>query len=146
MLAIKPGWGIKIQTTPSIRVICGVLGFAGVAAIAFNAYVEGGIEIDLQLLAGLLGGFLFLHVAFFGALPWGMPGDHGDGKKAMSRPKWQMFWAAFVVFLAMATWFLSRKGVFDEASLVVLSMVGFLYALVGVALYFFIKDRPENLG
>lgn len=123
-----------------------MLGFAGVAAIAFNAYSEGSIEFDFRLFSSLLGGFLFLYVAFFGALPWGTPGGRDGDKKEMSKPKWQMFWAAVVVFLIVATSFLSSKGVFEEANFVVLGIVGLSFALVGVALYFFIKDRPEDLG
>jgi cell division protein FtsW (lipid II flippase) len=123
-----------------------VLGFAGVAAIAFNAYSEGSIEPDFMLFSSSLGGFLFLYVAFFGALPWGAPSDRDGGKEEMSKTKWQMFWAAVVVFLVIVTSFLSSKGVFEEADLVVLVIVGLLFALVGVALYLFIRDRPEDLG
>ena len=64
----------------------------------------------------------------------------------MSNNKWQMFWAAVVVFLVIATLVISEKGVFDETNLVVLVIVGFMFALVGVALYVYVKDLPEDLG
>lgn len=138
--------GSKIQASSTVRVICGVLGFAGVAAIGFNAFSEGIIEFDFMLFGSLLGGFLFLHVAFFGALPWGTSSGRGGDKGKMSKTKWQIFWGAFVIFLVMATSLLSKKGVFEKANLVVLGMVGFMFALVGVALYVYVKDRPEDLG
>ncbi len=122
-----------------------MLGFTGVAAIAINAYLEGGLELDFMLFSSTLGAFFFLYVAFFGALPWGMSGDRDSEKGKMSRTKWQVFGSAFVVFLLMATSFLSKKGVFEEANLVILGMVGILFALVGLALYFFVKDRPDDL-
>lgn len=46
----------------------------------------------------------------------------------------------------MATSLLSKKGVFEKVNLVVLGIVGFMFALVGVALYVYAKDRPEDLG
>ena len=140
------GRGSKIQESPTVRVICGILGFAGVAAIAFNAYSEGSIEFDFTLFSSLLGGFLFLYAAFFGALPWGRSSGRGGDKERMSNNKWQMFWDAVVVFLVIATLVISEKGVFEETNLVVLVIVGFMFALVGVALYVYVKDLPEDLG
>ena len=63
----------------------------------------------------------------------------------MSPYKWQLFWVSTIAFLAVATAFLAKKGVFDDSSLVVLVMVGVLFALVAVALYFYVKDRPEDI-
>ncbi len=135
-----------MQMSPIVRIICGVLGFGGISAIAFNAYVEGGLQFDLALSGSLLGGFLFLYAAFFGSLPWGTPGTRDGDKGKMSKTKWQLFWAMVIVFLVMATSFLSEKGIFEEASLVVLGIVGFLFALVGVAVYFYVRDRPDDFG
>lgn len=132
--------------SPIIRIVCGVLGIAGVAAIAFNAYADGRIEFNFMLLGSLLGGFLFLYAAFFGSLPGVTPSARSGDKGKMSKVKWQMFWAAIVVFLILATSFLSKKGVFEGADIVVLCIVGLLFALVGVAVYFYVKDRPEDLG
>ena len=123
-----------------------MLGFAGVAAIAFNAYADGGVKFDFILFSSLAGGFLFLYVAFFGALPWGMSSGRGGDKGRMSKTKWRSFWAAVVVFLVIATSFLFSKGVFEDADLVVLGIVGFLFAAAGVALYFYVRDRPDDFG
>ena len=64
----------------------------------------------------------------------------------MSKSKWQMYWIAIVVFLVMTTTFLARKGVFREADIVVLALVGLMFAVVGVALYFYIKNRAEDFN
>ena len=64
----------------------------------------------------------------------------------MSPYKWQLFWVSTIAFLAVATAFLAKKGVFDDASPVVLVMVGVLFGLVAVALYFYVKDRPEDIN
>lgn len=130
--------------SPTIRAICGVLGFSGVAAIAFNAFTEGGLEADFMFFSSLLGGFVFLYAAFFGALPRGESGGREGEEGGMSKSKWQLFWIAFLVFLIVAMAFLAEKGVFEGADVVVLALVGIMFALVGVALYFYIKNRAED--
>ena len=58
------------RISPVIRVLSGVVGILGFAAIAFNASQAGGIEPDFMLFASFFAGFIFLYVAFFGAYPW----------------------------------------------------------------------------
>ena len=70
----------KTPMSPIVRTICGVLGISGVAAIAFNAFREGGIEPDFMLFGSLFGAFVFLYAAFFGSLPWGAS-DERDGDR-----------------------------------------------------------------
>lgn len=53
-----------------IRVISGVIGILGFAAIAFNASQDGGIKLDFMLFASFFAGFIFLYVSFFGKYPW----------------------------------------------------------------------------
>ena len=131
--------------SPITRIICGVLGVGGIAAIAFNANSTGGIAIDFAFISSIFGVFVFLYVALFGASPWRESVARDNDERKMTRYKWQLFWVSTIAFLAVATAFLAKKGVFDEANLVVLVMIGFLFALVGVALYFYIKDRPEDI-
>jgi cytochrome bd-type quinol oxidase subunit 2 len=128
--------------SPITRVICGVLGVGGVAAIAFNAVANGGLEADFTFISSLLGGFVFLYIALFGTLPWRDSGEIEEGE--MSRSKWQMFWIALVTFMTVATAFLAKKGVFREADVVVLALVGMMFAAVGIALYLYIKNRAED--
>lgn len=129
-----------------IRTVCGVLGFGGVAAAAFNAMSEGGLQADFTTTSTLLGGFIFLYAAFFGTLPWGGTDEVVQGPNEMTRSKWQMFWIAFVAFLTVATAYLVEKGIFREADIVVLALVFLLFACVGIALYFYIKSRSEDTG
>lgn len=131
--------------SPIVRIICGVLGIGGVASIAFNVHAEGSAELNFMLLGSLLGGFLFLYAAFFGSLPGIAASARSGDKGKMSKVKWQIFWAALLVFLIMFTSFLSEKGVFEGADKVVLCIVGLLFALVGLATYFYVRDRPEDL-
>lgn len=137
--------GSKTPMSPFVRTICGVLGISGVAAIAFNAIRDGKIEPDFMLFGSMFGGFVLLYAAFFGSLPWGTSDEPDSDKGTMTKSKWQMFWAAFVVFLVIATHFLFKKGVFEEYSLVVLCFVGVQFVIVGIAIYFFIRDRPDDL-
>ena len=58
------------RTSPFIRVVSGVIGILGFAAIAFNASQDGGLKPDLVMLASFFAGFIFLYVAFFGKYPW----------------------------------------------------------------------------
>jgi len=58
------------RISPFVRVVSGVIGVLGFAAIAFNASQKGGLEFDVLLLAKFFAGFIFLFVAFFGKYPW----------------------------------------------------------------------------
>ena len=58
----------KISTT--VRVLSGVIGVLGFAAIAFDAWEDGGLKPNLVLLASFFAGFIFLYVSFFGKYPW----------------------------------------------------------------------------
>lgn len=131
--------------SPIARSICGVLGFGGIVAIAFNAYSEGGVNLDFVFYSGLFGAFVFLYVAISGNPPWSETSYFDDGERKMSRVKWQKFWVATVTFLAICTAFLAEKGVFENADIVTLLIVGLLFAVVGVALYVYVKGRPEDI-
>ncbi|MGA8204092.1 MAG: hypothetical protein WB812_06195 [Woeseiaceae bacterium] len=56
--------------SPFIRVLSGIIGMLGFAAIAFNASQNGGIKLNLMLFASIVSGYIFLYVAFFGTYPW----------------------------------------------------------------------------
>ena len=58
------------RISPIIRIVSGVIGILGFAAIAFNASQDGGIKPDFMLFASFFAGFIFLYVAFFGTYPW----------------------------------------------------------------------------
>jgi hypothetical protein len=58
------------RISPVIRVVSGVIGILGFAAVAFNALQNGGIKPDVMLFASFFAGFIFLYVAFFGTYPW----------------------------------------------------------------------------
>jgi hypothetical protein len=58
------------RISPAIRVLSGIIGILGFAAIAFNAVQDGGIRLDFMLFASFFAGFIFLYVAFFGTYPW----------------------------------------------------------------------------
>jgi hypothetical protein len=47
-----------------------VIGILGVAAIAFNASQDGGLQLDFVLFASFFAGSIFLYVSFFGKYPW----------------------------------------------------------------------------
>lgn len=57
----------------TIRITTGRLGLLGVAAIGFNAVLEGDLELDemffLMLFAKLFAAYIFFYVAFFGTSP-----------------------------------------------------------------------------
>lgn len=138
--------GSKLTISPFVRVISGLLGVASFAAIAYNGSNAGGIEPGSAFFVSMLGGVIFLYAAFFGSIPWDVPSSNDGDKATMTKGKWQMFWGAFVVFLVMTMSFLSEKGVFAEADLVVLGIVGFLFCIVGVAIYLYVKGRSDDLG
>jgi hypothetical protein len=58
------------KISPFIRVVSGVIGILGFAAVAFNALQDGGLKPDVVLFARFFAGFIFLFVAFFGKYPW----------------------------------------------------------------------------
>ena len=58
------------RISPLIRVVSGVIGILGFAAIAFKAMQDGGLKPDVMLFACFFAGFIFLYVAFFGKYPW----------------------------------------------------------------------------
>jgi hypothetical protein len=58
------------RISPFIRVVSGVIGFLGVAAIPLNALRDGSLQPTIVLFASLFAGFVFLYVAFFGKYPW----------------------------------------------------------------------------
>ena len=55
------------------RIVCGVIGILGFAAIAFNASIDGGLKPGVMLFASFFAGFIFLYVSFFGKYPWDRP-------------------------------------------------------------------------
>ena len=56
--------------SPYIRIVSGVIGVLGFAAIAFNASQDDGLYPGIVLFASFFAGFVFLYVAFFGKYPW----------------------------------------------------------------------------
>lgn len=58
------------RISPFIRVVSGVIGILGFAAIAFNASRDGDFTPNVMLIASFFAGFIFLYVAFFGKYPW----------------------------------------------------------------------------
>jgi hypothetical protein len=58
------------KISPIVRVVSGVIGLLGFAAIAFNASQAGGLELNFMLFASFFAGFIFLYVSFFGKYPW----------------------------------------------------------------------------
>ena len=58
------------KISPFIRIVSGVIGVLGFAAIAINAWVAGGIRLSFMLFASFFAGYIFLFVAFFGKYPW----------------------------------------------------------------------------
>ncbi len=60
----------QARISPFIRVVSGVIGVLGFAAIAFNASQDGGLQLDAMLFASFFAGFIFLYVSFFGKYPW----------------------------------------------------------------------------
>lgn len=59
-----------MRISPFIRVLSGVIGILGFAAIAFNAMQDDGLRPDPMLFASFFAGFIFLFVALFGKYPW----------------------------------------------------------------------------
>ena len=63
------------------RMVCGVLGLLGVAAIGFNAVQDGAIQPNFMLFAKMLAGFVFLYVAIVGISPLDMRSHDDDGNR-----------------------------------------------------------------
>jgi len=59
------------RISPFIRIVSGVIGVLGVAAIPLNALREGHLQPGILNAASLFAGFVFLYVALFGKYPWG---------------------------------------------------------------------------
>jgi hypothetical protein len=62
--------GKQVRISPVVRVISGLTGVLGFAAIAFEASQEGGFQLNAMLLTSFFAGFVFLYVSFFGKYPW----------------------------------------------------------------------------
>lgn len=60
----------RVRISALQRMISGVLGALGFAAIAFRASQDGGLDLDFMLIASVFAGFIFLYVSFFGKYPW----------------------------------------------------------------------------
>ena len=58
------------RISPFVRIVSGVIGILGFAAIAFNASQDGGLKPSVVLFASFFAGFIFLYVSFFGKYPW----------------------------------------------------------------------------
>ena len=58
------------KISPFVRVVSGLLGVLGFAAIAFNASNNDGIKPDFLLFASFFVGFIFLYVVFYAKYPW----------------------------------------------------------------------------
>ena len=56
--------------SPFVRIVSGVIGILGIAAIPFNALRDGAIQPNFILFASFFAGFVFLYVSFFGKYPW----------------------------------------------------------------------------
>ncbi len=62
----------------------------------------------------------------------------------MSPRKWRYLRLAFVVFACIAALQIYEQGGFDSMSIAGLGILILAFAAVGAALYFFIKDEPED--
>jgi hypothetical protein len=66
--------GEQEKISPVIRIVSGVIGVLGFAAIAVNASQDGGLKQNVVLFASFFAGFIFLYVSFFGKYPWDKKG------------------------------------------------------------------------
>ena len=56
--------------SPLVRIVSGVIGVLGFAAIAFNAANDGGIHLGVMTFASVFAGLIFVFAALFGKYPW----------------------------------------------------------------------------
>jgi len=59
----------KKRYSKSVRIVCGILGLAGVAAIAFCYLKTGELSLGFMLFAPLFAIFLFIYVAIWSVNP-----------------------------------------------------------------------------
>ena len=62
----------------------------------------------------------------------------------MNSEKWRNFRIAFVVFALVASLSIYVQGGFDSLGLVGLGILLLAFAAVGLLLYYFVKDGPED--
>lgn len=62
----------------------------------------------------------------------------------MSPEKWRYFRHAFVAFVLVASLMIYDQGGFSSMGLVGLGILLVALAAVGVAIYFFVRDEPED--
>ena len=63
---------------------------------------------------------------------------------AMSPRKWRYFRHAFVGFVLVASLMIYDQGGFTSMGLVGLGILLLALAAAGVAIYFFVRDEPED--
>jgi hypothetical protein len=59
------------RISPFIRIVSGVIGVVGFAAVASDVSQNGGLNPNILLFASFFAGFVFLYAALFGTYPWG---------------------------------------------------------------------------
>lgn len=64
----------------------------------------------------------------------------------MSPDKWRYFRIAFVVFAIVASLKIYEHGGFASMDLGSLAILLLAFAAVALAIYFFVKDEPEDPG
>ena len=62
----------------------------------------------------------------------------------MSPEKWHYFRVAFLAFVIVASLMIYDQGGFSSMGLVGLGILLLALAAVGVAIYFFVRDEPED--
>jgi len=62
----------------------------------------------------------------------------------MSPEKWRSFRIAFVVSVLVASLVIYDQGGFGSMGLVGLGILLLAFAAIGLLLYYFVKDRPED--
>ncbi len=62
----------------------------------------------------------------------------------MSLEKWRSFRIAFVVSVLVASLVIYDQGGFGSMGLVGLGILLLAFAAIGLLLYYFVKDRPED--
>ena len=64
----------------------------------------------------------------------------------MSPRKWRGFGIAFIVFVVVASLMIYKTGGFLEIGIVGVGILLLCAAVIGVLLYFFVRDEPEDSG